>query len=172
VKDIRFDSTTTCRSGLHLNFSLYDASTGKAALQNGSSLTKTLQEETISFLDLESDLLFWTKSQQQRRYRLPKPTTIRCAHNKSIVSPGVEGSVYIENKCPGADANMHYAVLLQMAAIYEGLRMEKGHEPSLSLADLLNALEPNLGDRFTQAEENHTELRAYDHASPSRGCGR
>lgn len=173
VSDIRFDTSPKhlIPSGLHLNFSLHDPATDAPILQGTEGLVKTLANRTRDLFDREQGLLVDTMGQHIRWRSTTsggRPDIVTRAvqpgnmvHEAlNHVPPGHH--CYIENKAPGADCNPHYAVLLQMAAIYAGMT---GMQDA-GLRTILDQLEPGLGTRFIDAEQAVPERRSY-HSLPS-----
>lgn len=196
MKAVRFDACVpeaSAQSGLHLNASVVDAR-GRELFTNGS-LAANVAEHIRRLTDDHLYLLASSPMSLQRWRRQFGHEHIATSYVCPVKYS--EGDVaYLENRIPGADSNAYYSVLLELAGIYSAL--EKRYEPlpgealdyrtvtadtvrqrfgrSSSLRNVLNAVEPGLGDRFYDAvarmppniEHNATEVRHR----PLGGIGR
>lgn len=170
LDDLRFDSGQGAPiiNGLHLNFSLVDTATGDNLLSGADERSQQLIACSRAIFADPDHLLFHTNWQEMRRRATGGPDVqLRSTENSNGLAtalgvPWRNETAYIENKTPGADCNMHYAVLMQLAAVYEALA-KPGKEPSGSLEGILNELEPGLGTRFLVAERAHPECRSFVH---------
>lgn len=182
VSDIRFDTQPRPRitNGLHLNFSIAHAATGASLMQGPCDRVNRLQRVTHHLFRHEKTLLAYAPGQKLRwdaesRHNRPD-IRLKSVHRGGLVADALNvvaphQECYLENRCPGADCNPHYALMLQMLAIHEAETTERSPATVPPLETLLNELEPGLGTRFVAAEAAQPEKRAYSHA-PAQARGR
>lgn len=167
VTDVRFDSQEEGKitNGLHLNFSLVDLKTGNAILKSMDPLMTALVDTTNRYFT-EQERLFKETPEQSfradiRGKKKAYPHVAIRSTDMEQKSPLTEQGMpcYLENKTPPADCNTYYAVLTQLAAICDAVAQSHG-QPASNLKEVMNSLEPALGDRFKKAERAHPELKS------------
>ena len=130
----------------------------------------TMHDENLYLLGHDnSSIRRWANCFGFHSPRTPFTSQVVPRENKTR---GTEPSSYLENKIAGASSNPYYAVMLNLAGIYTGLSAQETIEQRHSsqdyanlssaelteafqnghkLRDVLNELEPGLGQRFYAA---------------------